>query len=137
MRNTIWKYFVRGTLCALVLSIASPALALDPRPKTYRGKQKHDLRDAQLGLSHPTPEGSSISLKSILARSEQASPRRHYPMPKSSSYRAKQRHMFRDVQLGFGAPVPSYVDAVNPTDEGGQRKVKRQHMPGAISTKSH
>ncbi|MFG1403723.1 hypothetical protein [Xanthobacter sediminis] len=47
-----------GALVALVLP-AGTALALDPLPKTYREKQEHQFRDAQLGLSHPAPHGRS------------------------------------------------------------------------------
>lgn len=47
-----------GALAALVLP-AGAALALDPQPKTYREKQEHQFRDAQLGLTHPAPHGRS------------------------------------------------------------------------------
>ncbi|MFG1282964.1 MULTISPECIES: hypothetical protein [Xanthobacter] len=47
-----------STLAALTLP-ASAAFALDPQPKTYREKQRHEFRDVQLGLSHPAPHGRS------------------------------------------------------------------------------
>ena len=64
MKSTVWNYVARGTLCVLVFGIASPALALDPRPKTYREKQRHDFRDVHLGVTHPLPHGRSTSIRS-------------------------------------------------------------------------
>lgn len=53
---------IGGALGALaLLAMMQPALALDPRPKTYREKQRHDFRDTQLGLSHPAPQGRSTA----------------------------------------------------------------------------
>jgi len=72
MKNTVWNCVARGTLCALVLGVASPALALDPRPKTYREKQKHDIRDVQLGVTHPSPHGRSTSIRPEQTRDEQS-----------------------------------------------------------------
>lgn len=47
--------------CALafIALAASPALALDPVPKGYREKQRHEFRDVQLGLTHPATDGRS------------------------------------------------------------------------------
>ena len=44
---------------ALIALAVSPALALDPVPKGYREKQRHQFRDVQLGLTHPAPHGRS------------------------------------------------------------------------------
>ncbi|MFG1344346.1 hypothetical protein V5F59_05585 [Xanthobacter autotrophicus DSM 431] len=47
-------------LLSLVVLAASPALALDPVPKGYREKQRHDFRDVQLGLSHSSGSDRSV-----------------------------------------------------------------------------
>ena len=75
MKNTMFKYLVRGTLCALALGVATPSLALDPRPKTHREKQKHDFRDVQLGVAHPAPHGRSTPVRPGQARDSQPAPR--------------------------------------------------------------
>ena len=53
----------RSGLPALVLATlilpTGDAGALDPQPRTYREKQKHQFRDVQLGLTHPAPHGRS------------------------------------------------------------------------------
>ncbi|MFG1316152.1 hypothetical protein [Xanthobacter autotrophicus] len=41
-------------LAFAIAMTASPVAALDPVPKGYREKQRHDFRDVQLGLSHPS-----------------------------------------------------------------------------------
>lgn len=45
-------------LAALILPTGD-AGALDPQPRTYRERQKHQFRDVQLGLTHPAPHGRS------------------------------------------------------------------------------
>ncbi len=48
----------------LALPLADSANALDPRPRTYRERAKHDFRDVQLGLCHPADgTGQSKSTK--------------------------------------------------------------------------
>lgn len=48
----------------LALPLADSANALDPRPRTYRERAKHDFRDVQLGLCHPADgTGKSKSVK--------------------------------------------------------------------------
>lgn len=56
-----------GTVLAsallLCLPFANNANALDPRPRTYKERARHDFRDVQLGLCHPsdgTPEPKSV-----------------------------------------------------------------------------
>ncbi|MCG5235797.1 hypothetical protein [Xanthobacter oligotrophicus] len=60
MTNTTFRRRV-APWCALALIAlaASPALALDPVPKGYREKQRHQFRDVQLGLTHPATDGRS------------------------------------------------------------------------------
>lgn len=53
----------------LSMFAADSASALDPRPRTYRERAKHDFRDAQLGLCHPADgTGQSKSMKCSEAR---------------------------------------------------------------------
>ncbi|MET3354230.1 hypothetical protein V5F34_16800 [Xanthobacter autotrophicus] len=75
MKATTLKCLARSTLCALVVGLASPALALDPQPKGYREKQRHVFRDVQLGLSHPVPHGRSTPIRSMPTGSDQPTPR--------------------------------------------------------------
>lgn len=68
MKNPVhrrWTAFT-GAAFALLLSLplADSANALDPRPRTYRERAKHDFRDVQLGLCHPADgTGQSKSVK--------------------------------------------------------------------------
>lgn len=66
MKNLIqtrWTVFA-GAAFASVLLLADSANALDPRPRTYRERAKHDFRDVQLGLCHPADgAGESKSVK--------------------------------------------------------------------------
>lgn len=50
--------------------------ALDPRPRTYRERARHDFRDVQLGLCHPADgTGRSKSVKcSEAAKARPAKP---------------------------------------------------------------
>lgn len=51
-------------LLAVYFAIPPRADALDPRPRTYRERARHDFRDVQLGLCHPADgTGSSRSVK--------------------------------------------------------------------------
>lgn len=68
MRNTL--VYLRRTiplwsLIAMVSLAAQPANALDPVPKSYKEKQRHEFRDVQLGLRHPAPHGRSKPVDSM------------------------------------------------------------------------
>ncbi|MDI4657562.1 hypothetical protein [Xanthobacter autotrophicus] len=92
MKAITLKCLVRSTLCALVVGIASPALALDPQPKGYREKQRHVFRDVQLGLSHPVPHGRGTPASQMQANDQ------------PSSHRAQSRHDAGDMRVAHGRP---------------------------------
>jgi hypothetical protein len=59
--RTPWRRIATLAALAALTLPTSAAFALDPQPKTYRAKQRHEFRDVQLGLSHPPPHGRSTS----------------------------------------------------------------------------
>jgi len=63
-RSSVSTGAVLASVLLLSLTLADSASALDPRPRTYRERAKHDFRDVQLGLCHPADgTGESKSVK--------------------------------------------------------------------------